>query len=91
MSNVSFRTKKDKVDLLKQKVTISSDTFAKTKFLFGICDCTVASDVGTGDRTCLRAWTGQLHTTIHTITHKTVNMTTNSHRYKYITKSQPRI
>ena len=32
-----------------QKVTVTSVAFATTKFLFGMCDCTVHSDVGTGN------------------------------------------
>ena len=31
------------------KVTVASVAAAKMKFLFGICNCKVDSDVGTGD------------------------------------------
>ena len=49
-------------------MTVTSVVVATTLFLFGMCNCTVNNDVGTGDfslvrgilhdRTCLRAWTG---------------------------------
>ena len=71
---MSLRINQDKAELRKQKVTVTSVAVVTTKFLFGICDCTVDSDVGKGDsfragafacvdtctcdRTCLRAWTG---------------------------------
>ena len=32
-----------------QKVTVTSAAGATLKFLFGMCDCTVDSDVGNGD------------------------------------------
>ena len=32
-----------------QKVTITNAAVATAKFLFGMCDCTVDIDVGTGD------------------------------------------
>ena len=47
MSNVSFRIKQDKVE--KQKVRVIRVAVATMKFLFGICDCTVDTDIGTGD------------------------------------------
>ena len=49
MSNVSFRIKQDKVELLEQKVIVASVAVATSKFLFDKCNCTVDSDVGTGD------------------------------------------
>ena len=47
---------------MKAKVTDTSVAVATTKFLSGICDCTVDSDVDTGDFSFLfgnfaRAWT----------------------------------
>ena len=41
-------------------MTVASVAVEATKFLFGMCDCTVASDVGTGDfsaRDFARVWT----------------------------------
>ena len=49
MSNVSFRTKKDKAELWKQKVTVTSVAVVKKRFLYGTCNFMVDSDVGTGD------------------------------------------
>ena len=49
MSIVSFRTKQDKVELWKQMVTVTSIVVAIAKFLFGMCDCKVDSNVGTID------------------------------------------
>ena len=49
MSNVSFMVKQDKAELWKQKVTVTSVAVVTTKFLFGMCNCTVGEDVGTGD------------------------------------------
>ena len=50
-------------------MTVISVAAVTTKFLFGMCDCTADSDVGTGEfslllrglarvwiRTCLQAW-----------------------------------
>ena len=34
---------------MKQKVTVTNVAVATTKFLFGICDCTVDRDVDAGD------------------------------------------
>ena len=48
-SNVSFRTEQGKAELSKQKVTVVSVAVETTKFLSGMCDCTVDSDVATGD------------------------------------------
>ena len=49
ISNFLFRKKQDKAKLWKQKVTVVSVAAATTKFLFGVCDCTVDINVGTGD------------------------------------------
>ena len=49
MLNVSFRIKQDKAELEKQKMTVTSVAVATTKSLFGLCDCTLDSDVGKGD------------------------------------------
>ena len=57
--------KQDKAELLKQKVIVTSVAVATTKFLFGMCDGVVDSDVGTSDFslnfphaiTCVRTWT----------------------------------
>ena len=49
MSIVSFKIKLDKADVRKQKVTVTSVAAVTTKLLFGICDCTVDSDVGKGE------------------------------------------
>ena len=49
MSTVSFRIKQDKAESRKQKMTVTGVEVAITKFLFGTCDCTLDSDVGTGD------------------------------------------
>ena len=46
---MSLRINQDKAELRMQKVTVASAVVVTTKFLFGICDCTVDSDVGTGD------------------------------------------
>ena len=47
--NVSFRTEQGKAELRKQKVTVVSVAVEAIKFLFGMCDCMVDSDVGTDD------------------------------------------
>ena len=49
MSNVSLKTKKDKTELWKHKMTVTSVAVATTQFLFCMCNCTVDSEVGTGD------------------------------------------
>ena len=49
MSNVSFRIKQDRAELLQQKVTLISVAVATANFLFGMCNYTVDSDVGVGD------------------------------------------
>ena len=49
MSNASFRIRKDKAELSKQEVTVTSVTVPIAMFAFGMCDSTLASDVGTGD------------------------------------------
>ena len=49
MSYVLFRIKQDRAELSKQTVTVNSVAVAATKFFSGMCDCTVDSDVGTGD------------------------------------------
>ena len=49
MSKVSFWTKQDKIELRKPKVTVTSVAVAKTNCLFGMCDYTVNSDIGTCD------------------------------------------
>ena len=49
MPNVSVRVKQYKAELSKQKVAVTSVAVATTKFLLGMCDCTVDNDVGTGD------------------------------------------
>ena len=48
MSDASFRTKQDNAKIWKQNVTATSVAVATTKFLFGMCDCTVDKDVGKG-------------------------------------------
>ena len=48
MSNVSYWIIQDKAEIRKQ-VTVTSVAVATTKFLFNMCGCTVAGDVGTGD------------------------------------------
>ena len=48
MSNVLFSMKQDKVELRRQKVTATSVEVATTKFLLGMRNCTVDSDIGTG-------------------------------------------
>ena len=60
MSNISFSTKQDKAELYIRKVTVTSVAVATTKFLFGMCNCTVDSWQGwffarAGD--FARAWT----------------------------------
>ena len=49
MSNVSLGMEQDKAELEKQKVTVTRNAVATTKFLFGICDYTVDSDTGALD------------------------------------------
>ena len=49
MPNISFRTKQDKPELRNQKVTVNTLAVVTTKFLFGMYDCMVDNDVGTGD------------------------------------------
>ena len=46
---VSFGIKQDKTGSWKQKVTVTSVAVVTVKFLRGMCNCTVVSDVGTGD------------------------------------------
>ena len=48
MLNVSFGMKQAKTELWKQKVTVTSAAVATTNLVFGMCDCTVDTDVGTG-------------------------------------------
>ena len=62
MSNVSFRIKQDKAELWKQNVTVTSVAVATTKFLFGMCDCAVDHDVGTGNFSIVK---GLLHVCRH--------------------------
>ena len=52
----------DKAELMKAKVKVNSAAFATTKFLFGMCNCTVDIDVGTGDFSLLL---GILHVSGH--------------------------
>ena len=49
MSIVSFLIKQDKAELWKRKMTITSVAVATTRFLFGMCNCTLDNDVGTND------------------------------------------
>ena len=49
MLSVSFRTKEGKAEWRKQKVTVTCLAVAIKKSLFGMCDCTIDSDVGTGN------------------------------------------
>ena len=49
ISNASFRMKQNKAELWKQKVTVTSVAVTTTKFLLGMCNCTINSDVDTGD------------------------------------------
>ena len=49
MLNVSFRIKRDKVEVWKQNVTITKVAVVTTKSLFGMCDGVVESDIDTGD------------------------------------------
>jgi len=49
MPVVSFRVKQDKAEIQKQKVTVTSVAVVTMKFLFGTCNCTVDSDIGTSD------------------------------------------
>ena len=39
----------NKAQLLKRKVTVTIVTVGTIKFPFGMCHCTVGSDVATGD------------------------------------------
>ena len=48
MSNVSFRIKYYKAELYEQMVPVSTVAVAIMKFLFGMCDCRIDSDVGMG-------------------------------------------
>ena len=41
--------KQDIAELRKQKVTVTSVAVVTMKFPFGMCDCTVTSDLGTDD------------------------------------------
>ena len=52
----------NKAQLLKQKVTVTIVTVGTIKFPFGMCHCTVSSDVGTGDFLLLL---GILHVCTH--------------------------
>ena len=49
MPNVQFKIKQDKAELWKTKVTVTSVAAATINFPFGKCDCTVESNVSTGD------------------------------------------
>ena len=49
MPNVSFRIKQgNRRELWNEKVTTTSVADAIARFLLGMCDCTVDSDVGNG-------------------------------------------
>ena len=48
-ANASFSIELDEAELLRQKVTVNSAAVATTKFLSGMYDCTVHSDIGTDD------------------------------------------
>ena len=49
MSNASFRIKQDKAEFYKQMVIVTNVAVRTTKFPFGMCDCTLDSNVGMVD------------------------------------------
>ena len=48
MSNVLFRIELDKAELSKQTMTVTDVVVMTMKFLFGMCNCMVDSNVGKG-------------------------------------------
>ena len=49
MTIVSFRIKQDKTELQGQNMAVTNTSVAIMNFVFGMCNCTLDSDVSMGD------------------------------------------